>query len=69
MRLIDADELLERLKKTDRYFLIKFDIEESQTIFIRCFECGNNYCRASLEGKDCPVLKVVMNNEKTNTNG
>lgn len=32
MRLIDADELLERMMKTSRYFMVKFDIEESPTI-------------------------------------
>ena len=28
MRLIDADALLERMKETNRYFDVKFDIEE-----------------------------------------
>lgn len=32
MRLIDADALLEKMKKTDRYFNIKFDIEEAPTV-------------------------------------
>ena len=32
MRLIDADALLEKLKSTNRYFDIKFDIEEAPTI-------------------------------------
>lgn len=32
MRLIDADALLERMKRTIRYFNIKFDIEEAPTI-------------------------------------
>lgn len=31
-RLIDADALLEKLKKTDRYFSVKFDIAEAPTI-------------------------------------
>lgn len=32
MRLIDADALLEKMKKTDRYFNIKFDIEDAPTV-------------------------------------
>lgn len=32
MRLIDADKLLEELKKTDRYFIVKFDIENAPTV-------------------------------------
>ena len=32
MRLIDADALLEKMKKTDRYFFVKFDVEEMPTI-------------------------------------
>ena len=33
MRLIDADAFLERMKGTDRYFSIKFDIEEQPTAY------------------------------------
>jgi len=32
MRLIDADALLEKLRKTDRYFMLKFDIESAPTV-------------------------------------
>ena len=32
MRLIDADALLEELKKTGRYFQSKFDIENAPTV-------------------------------------
>ena len=43
MRLIDADALLEKMKRTSRYFQIKFDIEEAPTIeaehVVRCKEC------------------------------
>lgn len=31
MRLIDADALLERLEKTDRYFAVKHDIDSTPT--------------------------------------
>ena len=59
MRLIDADKLLEKLKKTDRYFMVKFDIEEAPTIKIpSCFDCGTNYCRAILEGKECSAMNL-----------
>lgn len=32
MRLIDADALLENLKKTDRYFTLKNDLENAPTV-------------------------------------
>ena len=32
MRLIDADAFLEKMKRTSRYFDVKFDIEEMPTI-------------------------------------
>lgn len=32
-RLIDADALLEKMKRTNRYFSIKFDIEEAPTAY------------------------------------
>ena len=42
-RLIDANALLERMKKTNRYFDIKFDIEEAPTVdaveVVRCKDC------------------------------
>jgi hypothetical protein len=43
MRLIDADALLEKMKRTYRYFNIKFDVEEAPTIdavpVVRCKNC------------------------------
>ena len=43
MRLIDADAFLERMKGTDRYFSIKFDIENQPTVdavqVVRCKDC------------------------------
>lgn len=33
MKLIDADAFLERMKGTDRYFSIKFDIESQPTAY------------------------------------
>lgn len=32
MRLIDADALLERMKKTNRYFDVKFDIDAQPAV-------------------------------------
>jgi len=32
MRIIDADALLETMMATDRYFMIKFDIERAPTV-------------------------------------
>lgn len=32
MRLIDADVFLEEMMKTDRYFSVRFDIEEQPTV-------------------------------------
>ncbi len=31
-RLIDADELLAKMKRTDRYFMIKYDVIEMPTM-------------------------------------
>lgn len=32
MRLIDADALLQDLKKTDRYFMLKADLDNAPTV-------------------------------------
>lgn len=32
MRIIDADKFLEDMKSTDRYFMVKFDIERAPTV-------------------------------------
>ena len=46
-RLIDANALLENLKKTSRYFTVKFDIEEAPTVdaveVVRCKDCKHRY--------------------------
>ena len=43
MRLIDADAFIEKMKRTSRYFDVKFDIAEMPTIdavpVVRCREC------------------------------
>ena len=47
MRLIDVDAFLEKMKRTSRYFDVKFDIEEMPTIdavpVVRCRECKHHY--------------------------
>ena len=46
-RLIDADAFLEKMKRTSRYFDVKFDIDEMPTIdavpVVRCRECKYHY--------------------------
>lgn len=46
-RLIDADALLEQMKRTNRYFNVKFDIEEAPTIEADPVRHGScPYCNA-----------------------
>lgn len=46
-RLIDADALLEKMKRTSRYFDVLFDVEEMPTVdaveVVRCRECEHHY--------------------------
>lgn len=46
-RLIDADALLEKMKRTNRYFDVLFDVEEMPTVdaveVVRCRECKHHY--------------------------
>lgn len=46
-RLIDADALLEKMKRTSRYFDLLFDVEEMPTVdaveVVRCRECKHHY--------------------------
>ena len=57
-RLIDADAFLEKMKRTSRYFDVKFDIEEMPTIdaveVVRCRECkhrGTDDCIFHIKGE------------------
>lgn len=52
-RLIDADALLEKMKRTSRYFDVVFDVEEMPTVdavkVVRCRDCKhcdpeNHHC-------------------------
>ena len=40
MRLIDADALLKKLKKTDRYFMLKADIDNAPTVEVTDYDTG-----------------------------
>lgn len=65
MRLIDADALLERMKRTNRYFNVKFDIDEAPTVdaapVVRCGECERRNKSADLtDSVYCRWLKLQM---------
>ena len=70
MRLIDVDAFLEKMKRTNRYFDVKFDIEEIPTIdavpVVRCKDCIRRY-----DTDECPMCFLIEGNycEYTNGNG
>lgn len=70
MRLIDVDAFLEKMKRTSRYFDVKFDIEEMPTIdavqVVRCKDCIRRY-----DTDECPMCFLIEGNycEYTNGNG
>ena len=70
MRLIDADAFLEKMKRTSRYFDVKFDIEEMPTIdavtVVRCKDCIRRY-----DTDECPMCFLIEGEycEYTNENG
>ena len=70
MRLIDVDAFLEKMKRTSRYFDVKFDIEEMPTIdavtVVRCKHCIRRY-----DTDECPMCFLIEGNycEYTNENG
>ena len=70
MRLIDVDAFLEKMKRTNRYFDEKFDIEEMPTIdavpVVRCKDCIRRY-----DTDECPMCFLIEGNycEYTNENG
>lgn len=69
MRLIDADAFIDKMKRTNRYFDVKFDIEEVPTIdavpVVRCDNCvlhencitEDTYRLAMIENPFCCVGK------------
>lgn len=69
-RLIDADALLEKMKRTSRYFDVKFDIEEMPTIdavtVVRCKDCIRRY-----DTDECPMCFLIEGKyyDYTNENG
>lgn len=72
MRLIDADALLEKMKRTSRFFDVKFDIEEMPTIdavqVVLCEKCvihGNcaledTFILTGINNPYCPAGHKVM---------
>ena len=70
MRLIDVDAFLEKMKRTNRYFDVKFDIEEMPTIdavpVVRCKDCIRRY-----DTDECPMCFLIEGKyyEYTNENG
>ena len=70
MRLIDVDAFLEKMKRTSRYFDVKFDIEEMPTIdavpVVRCKDCIRQY-----DTDECPMCFLIKGRyyEYTNENG
>ena len=70
MRLIDVDAFLEKMKRTSRYFDVKFDIEEMPTIdavpVVRCRDCIRRY-----DTDECPMCFLIEGKyyEYTNENG
>ena len=69
-RLIDADALLEKMKRTSRYFQIKFDIEEAPTIeaepVVRCKECKHWKPSGSKAGNSFSDMEYIGGCEFTN---
>ena len=69
-RLIDADALLEKMKRTSRYFQIKFDIEEDPTIeaepVVRCKECKHWKPSGSKAGNSFSDMEYIGGCEFTN---
>ena len=70
MRLIDVDAFLEKMKRTSRYFDVKFDIEEMPTIdavpVVRCKDCIRRY-----DTDECPMCFLIEGKyyDYTNENG
>lgn len=69
-RLIDVDDFLEKMKRTSRYFDVKFDIEDMPTIdavqVVRCKDCIRRY-----DTDECPMCYLSEGKyyEYTNENG
>ena len=60
MKLIDVDAFLEKMKRTSRYFDVKFDIEEMPTIdavpVVRCRECKYRFKNNGHSKDGCPII-------------
>ena len=70
MRLIDADALLEKMKRTSRYFDVVFDVEEMPTVdaveVVRCRECQHWKPSGSKAGNSFSDMEYIGGCEFTN---
>ena len=59
-RLIDVDALLEKMKRTSRYFDVLFDVEEMPTVdaveVVRCRECKYRFGNNGHSKNGCPII-------------
>lgn len=81
MRLIDADALKEKMKCTNRYFNIKFDIDEAPTIDpetlpivqtlkrqVQEAESEAQYCRNNWKKAECKLAQVITERDAIKSN-
>ena len=69
-RLIDADALLEKMKRTSRYFDVVFDVEEMPTVdaveVVRCRKCKHWKPSGSKAGNSFSDMEYIGSCEFTN---
>ena len=69
-RLIDADALLEKMKRTSRYFDVVFDVEEMPTVdaveVVRCRKCKHWKPSGSKAGNSFSDMEYIGGCEFTN---
>ena len=69
-RLIDADALLEKMKRTIRYFDVVFDVEEMPTVdaveVVRCRKCKHWKPSGSKAGNSFSDMEYIGGCEFTN---
>lgn len=81
MRLIDANALKEKMKCTNRYFSIKFDIDEAPTIDpetlpivqtlkrqVQEAESEAQYCRNNWKKAECKLAQVITERDAIKSN-
>ena len=69
-RLVDADAFLEKMKRTNRYFDVVFDVEEMPTVdaveVVRCRECQHWKPSGSKAGNSFSDMEYIGGCEFTN---